>query len=101
MISALNAKAERQRIAHRLQLCQLNAGSGHHFPRNTGHLGVGIFIGKINHLADARLYDRFCTFVAGEESNVEPCAVQSLTAGIEDRVQLCVNDEGILRLRGI
>lgn len=67
-----------------------NAGGTHH-PFGCHDAGsIRIFILFKNNLLDSRLYECFCTFVAGKESCIDPSTFQFEAWVIQQGIQLCM-----------
>ena len=66
-----------------------------------GDLLVGVFIGIIEDLPDARLDDHLGTLVAGEQGHVDDAVGYALGVFVEDGVHLCVADVHVLGLQRV
>ena len=77
---------------------QFHARRRQHTAGDLGHLGLGVLVGQVDHLADARLDDRLRALVAGKKPDVDPGARDPPSARVQDGVQFGVDDVGILGL---
>ena len=66
-----------------------------------GDLLVGMFIGIIEDLPDARLDDHLGTLVAGEQGHVDDTVGYALGVLVKDGVHLCVADVHVLGLQRV
>ena len=62
-----------------------------------GIVGLGVFVGEVDYLLDARLDDRLGALVAGKEADIDAASFQVAADRVEDRVQFGVADIRVLR----
>ncbi len=77
---------------------ELNTRRLQHTPGRDKVLPAGIFVRQVDDLTDAGLDDGLAAFIAGEQCCIDLAAAQVHTDIIQDGIELCMTNIGILGL---
>ena len=72
-----------------------------HGLRRLHRIGIAVFIGEINDLANARLHDHLDAFIAGKERDIDAAPAQVGGNGVQHRIEFGVANVGIFAFEEI